>query len=332
MSEAYEYHDIYDRIAKRCLSLSTRCTVFLINGLFGTDYPPDSDVDYHWTENTDDRLKKTLADTIVTINHSNSYHIEFQMTKDGDIFLRVLEYGFHHATRTADSQDTICFPEPLIVYLYDDESFPDEYILKISFGKQGSFLYKVPVFKYLKHSLEELDCKKLIMLLPFQLLKLRRTIEQKRTKENIEALKNLITHDILNSLNRNVEVGNITPTEALKLSRMILYLYRHIYEQYDELKKEGVNQMTEDALIFDVDILEYEIEKLEKKNKHLESEKQNLECEKQNLECEKQSLEDEQQKLILLLSQTYPPEEIAARTGIASDKILEALRECSATT
>ena len=170
------------------------------------------------------------------------------------------------------------------------------------------------------------------MLLPFQLLKLRRTISQKRTKENIEALKKLITHDILNSLNRNVEVGNITPTEALKLSRMILYLYRHIYEQYDELKKEGVNQMTEDALIFDVDILEYEIEKLEKKNKHLESEKQSLECEKQSLECEKQSLESEQQKLILLLSQTYPPEEIAALTGIASNKIQEALREGSATT
>lgn len=163
------------------------------------------------------------------------------------------------------------------------------------------------------------------MLLPFQLLKLRRTISQKRTKENIEALKKLITHDILNSLNRNVEVGNITPTEALKLSRMILYLYRHIYEQYDELKKEGVNQMTEDALIFDVDILEYEIEKLEKKNKHLESEKQSLESEKQNLETE-------QQKLILLLSKTYPPEEIAALTGIASDKIQEALREGSATT
>lgn len=90
--------------------------------------------------------------------------------------------------------------------------------------------------------------------------------------------------------------------------------------------------MTEDALIFDVDILEYEIEKLEKKNKHLESEKQSLECEKQSLECEKQSLESEQQKLILLLSQTYPPEEIAALTGIASNKIQEALREGSATT
>ena len=83
--------------------------------------------------------------------------------------------------------------------------------------------------------------------------------------------------------------------------------------------------MTEDALIFDVDILEYEIEKLEKKNKHLESEKQSLESEKQNLETE-------QQKLILLLSKTYPPEEIAALTGIASDKIQEALREGSATT
>lgn len=136
MNKTYEIHDIYDRIAKRCLSLSTRCTVHLINGLFGTDYPPDSNVSYHWTENTDNELKKTLADTIVTINQCHSYHIEFQMAKDGDILLRVLEYGFHHAIRSTGSQDTIRFPEPLIVYLYDSESFPDEYTLQISFGEQ----------------------------------------------------------------------------------------------------------------------------------------------------------------------------------------------------
>lgn len=150
----------------------------------------------------------------------------------------------------------------------------------------------------------------------FQLLKLRRTIEKKRTKENMEALKNLITHDILNSLNRNVEAGNITPTEALKLSRMVLYLYHHIYDGYDELKEEGVDHMAEEALIFDVDILEYEIKKLEKNN--------------QKLETEKQKLHTDQQQLIQLLSKTYSPEEISSRTGIALERILAALHECPA--
>ena len=332
-------HDIYDRVAKRCISLSTRCTVNLINGLFGTNYPVDSKVTYNWTENTDDELRRTLSDTIITINGRYSYHIEFQMTEDGDIILRVLEYGFHHAMRNQSAINEIDFPEPLIIYLYDRESFPNKYTLRINFGSQGTFCYEVPVFKYLDYSLEELDRRKLIVLLPFQLLRLRRAIEKERTKENMEALKKLITHDILNSLNRNVDAGNITQIEAGKLSRMIMYLYNHIYEGYEELQ--GVTHMAEEALVFDVDILDYEIRKLTKKKQELEEEtqvliksKQNLEKSKQDLEKSNQDLEKSKQELenlninlIRMLASMYSPEEISAQTGISLEDIKSALRE-----
>lgn len=284
-------HDIYDRIAKRCVSLSGRSTVNLINGLYGTNYPVDSEVSYNWTENSDDELKRTLADTIITINNHHSYHIEFQMTKDGDIVMRVLDYGFHHALNNIKNKDTIRFPEPLIVYLYDREGFPDEYTLNISFGKQGTFVYHIPVFKYLEKSMEELDNKKLIALLPFQLLRLRRAIEKERTAENMEALKNLVTHDILDSLNNNENAGNITRTDAMKLRRMILHLYHHIYDKYDELEREGVNRMAEEALIFDVDILDYKIQKQEQ-----EIQKQGQEIQKQEREIQKQGQEIEEQR------------------------------------
>lgn len=292
-----KYHDIYDRIAKRSLSLSAKCTVNLINGLYGTNYPPDSEVTYNWTENEDDELKRTLADTIITINARYSYHMEFQMTKDDDIILRVLEYGFYHAMNRQSDIGTIYFPEPVIVYLYDKQDFPDEYVMNISFGSQGTMTYRVPVFKYLNKSLEELDRKKLIVLIPFQLLRLRRAIEKQRTKENMNALKNLITHDILDSLNRNVDAGNITITEAIKLGRMVLHLYHHIYDKYDELEKEGVNQMADEALIFDVDILDYKIKKLEKANQELENKKQLLESKNLLLKNENQSLEGKNQSL-----------------------------------
>lgn len=65
-------HDIYDRISKRCMALSAKCTIQLVNGLYGTDYPLDSEVTYNWTENIQDDLKKTLADAIVTINRKYS--------------------------------------------------------------------------------------------------------------------------------------------------------------------------------------------------------------------------------------------------------------------
>ncbi len=196
------------------------------------------------------------------------------MTKDSDIILRLFEYGFHYALNSQANSDTLVFPEPLVVYLYDRDSFPDEYVMNIQFGSQKAFPYRVPVFKYLKTPLEELEQKKLIVLLPFQLLRLRRAIENERTKENMEALKTLIRHDILDSINRNVSAGNISQTEAAKLAQLTLRLYNHIYQEYEELEKEGVNQMAEEALILDVDILEDRIETLEEETRHLKAETQ----------------------------------------------------------
>ena len=171
-------HNIYDRIAKRCLSLSARCTVNLINGLFGTDYQPGSDVQYNWTENVDDGLKQTLSDTIITINGSRSYHCEFQMTADGEMILRMLEYGFHHAVKSRTGLDVLEFPEPLVVYLNEGEKVPETYKICIRFGTQGEFEYEAPVCQYLEETRE--DAKKrdqLIVLVPFQLLRLKRVVE-----------------------------------------------------------------------------------------------------------------------------------------------------------
>lgn len=110
-------HTIYDRIGKRCISLSKRSKVQLINGLYDKHYPEDSEVDYNWTEHHDDDLRKTLADTIVTINHSDSYHIEMQMTVEEDIVLRVFEYGFGHAMKVRDGAYRLRFSSPMILYL-----------------------------------------------------------------------------------------------------------------------------------------------------------------------------------------------------------------------
>ncbi len=66
---------IYDKTIKKILTLSSTAVVNLINGLFDTDYPPDSSITYNWTEFNNDNLKRILADTILTINGSHSYHI-----------------------------------------------------------------------------------------------------------------------------------------------------------------------------------------------------------------------------------------------------------------
>lgn len=256
-------HPIYDRIFKKIFTLSSTAVINMINGLFETDYPTDSTVTYNWTENVNEGLHMCLADTILTIAGKYSYHLEAQISHDENIVLRVFEYGFGHAQKqksvalqTNDplSPQTLYFPEPKVILLYDRPGTPDEYILNLDFGSQGTFPYKVSTFKYLETTPEELTKKKLIILIPFELLKLRSAIQKERSKENLSALQHLIFHDIIGAINMNLDAGNITIDDARRLRRLTQKLYDHIYAHYDEM--EDLNMMTDESLLLDIDIIE----------------------------------------------------------------------------
>ncbi len=257
-----EIPHIFDKTFKKILTLSSTAVINLVNGLFGTSYSTDSDITYNWTEFVDKELRHILADTIITINNTYSYHLEAQMTIDSDIVLRVYEYGYGHANRNAKKDKyghEIFFPEPKIIYLYTDTPAPDEYLLNLNFGTQGTFLYRVPTFKFLETSTEELNQRKLIILIPFSLLKLRKALQEKRSPDNLEALKKLIQNDILGSINENLRVGNITEYDARMLKSLTHKLYLHIYSHYDEL--EEVTEMTDESFLLDVEIMEREHQK-----------------------------------------------------------------------
>ena len=280
-------YQIYDKMFKKILTLSSLSVVNLINGLFGTDYPKDSKVSYNWTEFEKEDLRKILADTILTINGKYSYHMEAQMDRDNAIILRVFDYGYNHALRSAKEENGIWilkFPEPKIIYLYAENRIPDEYALKLKFGTQGEFTYRVSTFKYQEASIRELNEKKMVILIPFKLLKLRKSLEKDRSKENLFALKNLIQNDIIGSIEENLALGNITFQDAQKLKRYTHKLYEHIYAHYKEM--EELNEMTDESLMLDIDIIEkkHETELDEVKEKFTEklAEKENALIEKQN--------------------------------------------------
>lgn len=130
-----EIFQIFDKVFKKVITLSTRAVINLINGLFDTDYPLDSTITYNWTEFEDDNLKKILADTIITINGKYAYHLEAQMEKDNSIVFRVFEYGYGHANRSHEIRDgryVLRFPRPVVIYLYYEGTVPDEYVRKYS--------------------------------------------------------------------------------------------------------------------------------------------------------------------------------------------------------
>jgi len=259
---AEQIYQIFDKIFKKILTLSETAVINLINGLFGTDYPLNSTLSYHWTEFEDDRLRRILADTILTINECYSYHIEAQMYDDGDIVFRVFEYGYQHADRnriSADGKYILKFPEPKIIYLYANGKIPDTFSLDLDFGTQGHFPYEVSTFNFMETTLEELNQKKLVILIPFQLLKLRKLLEKDRCPENLNALQNLIQNDIIGSIETNLKLGNISMDDARRLRNLTKKLYDHIYAHYEEM--EVLNEMTDESLLLEYDIIEMEHEK-----------------------------------------------------------------------
>jgi hypothetical protein len=177
---------------------------------------------------------------------------------------------FTHVLDTSDNMLTtdfqggkkpyiLSFPEPKIIYLFSNQPIPKEYTLRLSFGTQGYFDYKVTTFDYLKTSIEELNRKKMVILIPFELLRLRESLKKERTPENLEQLINLIQNDIIGSINENLRVGNITPSDARHLQQLTQKLYEHLYAHYEEL--EAISDMTDQSLVLDIDIIEREHER-----------------------------------------------------------------------
>ena len=271
-----EIFQIYDKAFKRILTLSEKTVINLINGLFDTNYPTDSKITYNWTEHEDKDLKRTLADSILTINGRESYHIEAQMTEDEEIVFRFIEYGFGHAYKNRtfiDGGERMVFPRPCILYLDEGkkDKVPDEYTLTLLFEDQGEFSYRVPLVKLQNMSIEELNEKKLIALLPFQLLKLRKKIENLRTEENLQELHNFVMDDIINSIYKNEAVGNISYSDALDLIELTTKLYMKIYSKYKELE-DLTMRMCDQSLELISDKYEKTVEELEEENKGLKEE------------------------------------------------------------
>ena len=270
-----EIFQIYDKAFKRILTLSEKTVINLINGLFDTNYPTDSKITYNWTEHEDKDLKRTLADSILTINGRDSYHIEAQMTEDEEIVFRFIEYGFGHAFKNRtfiDGGERMIFPRPCILYLDEGkkDKVPDEYILIMEFENQGEFEYKVPLVKLQNMTVAELNEKKLIALLPFKLLKLRKKIENLRTEENMKELQALVIDDIINSIDTNVEAGNISSTEAFDLKALTTLLYMKIYSKYKELE-DFTMRLYDQSLELPSDKYEKTVEELEEENNQLKA-------------------------------------------------------------
>ena len=298
--EDEDIYQIFDKTFKKIITLSSVAVTNLINALFQTNYPPDSTITYNWTEFEDDKLKRILADTILTINGKYSYHLEAQMEKDCTIVFRVFEYGFHHAQRnriTKDGAYVLPFPRPVVIYLYYEGNVPDEYTLTLQFHSQNQkeehYEYKVPVLKLQDTTSKELNDKKMVILIPFHLLKFRKAVKEGNLSNRLTELKRMYETDIIGSIETNRQIGNITTEDAYKLKLYVDMLWRYLLKHHKEL--EAFGDMTDESFMTEADIICERLHKAEDLLKKKESEWQSTLEEKQKLQSTLQEKDSELQ-------------------------------------
>ena len=289
---------IYDKVFKRILTLSNLAVINFINGLFGRNFPADSKLTYNWTENIKNSLEKTIADTIMTVNDTEKFHVEAQINSDSTIALRVFDYGYQEALKYKKIENDriiLEFPQSKIIFLEHNSGTPDTVILELNFNKQGKYEYKVPVMKFLDYSADELNRRHLVILMPLYLLKLRKDIEKEQSTENALKLKALINDGIIRLIEENEKAGNITHEDTVILVGLLEKLYNHLYGRIKKFKEEGINDMITEKLILETDKIIYERDKIiaekDKREKQLLLESGKRE-QKKALEIAKNMLDD----------------------------------------
>lgn len=254
---------IYDLTLKCALDLSPGAVIDFINGLFNEALPLESEVIRTATENVPaDLSDHTFSDKMITIRTaeiSRRFHIEAEITSDDkEIVLKVFDYGYKDALKhQSGGKDNIVlnFPQPKIIYLEHWSTAPNSVTLEINFWEQSRINFTVPTMKFLDYSIKDLNERRMVILLPLYLLKLRRKIENAKGKESIRQyaseLKKLLNDEILETLAMNAEAGNITRRDAHTLMKLLSLMYNHLYGTIKEFEEERVKGMLAEKLVLE---------------------------------------------------------------------------------
>jgi len=153
----------------------------LINEVFGTDYSENQEFEQLRNEHYE-KFGKVITDSLIRIG-GHLYHIECQSKKDETMALRMIEYDFAIAveqlSQTVGDIAEIKFPESCVLYIRNHNTVPDYHPLKVVFADGQSVIYKVPVLLAKNYTVNRIFEKKLLLLLPYHILRYENFLKTK---------------------------------------------------------------------------------------------------------------------------------------------------------
>jgi hypothetical protein len=243
---------IFDRIFKHLMHLSPAAVVHFINGLCGTRHPPNSNVSYSETETVNRKLRPLHSDILVMIE-GHAYHIEAQTGDDAEMVIRVFEYAFAAGLRAKTVNGnciTVEFPSSRVIYLKPTGRTPDLATLRLRFPDGTKHDYKVKSLKLLDYSIEDLEKKNLVLLLPFYVLKLEGQVRKAKTSQERARLagemKRLL-ETLVEASDRGEREGRFTATDKQVVIEHLERLFQELYIEYTEFKE--TNMVLQDRIL-----------------------------------------------------------------------------------
>jgi hypothetical protein len=263
MPDGRETHQLFDLIFKRLVQESSSQTVVsLINGLFDTTFPLDSPVSFPNREKVTENLHQIISDMMILIA-GEVFHLEAQIDDDLNMALRMFRYGYHEAVSRPQTEEdgslTINFPQARILYWETTRKTPDNITLHIVYPDRSRHDFIVPAFKVLEHGIEELEKKKLALLLPFYVLKYRKQVKAARSEEERRTLVPEVEETmgrLLDGVRGLCEQGMLTEGDEELMLGEIGLLYTELYEPYEGFRE--VKTMVDERILTRFDKLRME--------------------------------------------------------------------------
>ncbi|MDR1320294.1 MAG: hypothetical protein LBK56_02555 [Gracilibacteraceae bacterium] len=208
----------YDKAIKKTLTQSNELTIRFINGLFGDDIPLDAPVDWLGQETINDKNDAVIADFYPRIGGS-MYHIEVEHDDNGDMALRVFKYMvggaiLHNMTAT-DSQLSITFPKPCVVFLKSRKNTPTTLTWNVKFFDGQAVTLRIPTIRLADLSVKEIAARNLLPIGQFYLRTFEPLTESKE-KDFLEAAAAL-----LKELKDSVDAGLVPHYIGLQMQDTI---------------------------------------------------------------------------------------------------------------
>ena len=184
----------------------TQLFIPLINEVFGTNYTEDEKIlklrdEHHFSKN------KIITDAYIGIRDSR-YHFECQSVDDDNMIIRMFEYDTVIALEAREYIDGVLeikYPKACVVYLRGKDVKKRKDIMRVRFQDGFVYEYRPEVIEVSAYSLDDLFKKKLLLFLPFYLIRYE-TATKINDMENPEYLR--FFKDTKEMIDRVSEINN----------------------------------------------------------------------------------------------------------------------------